>query len=107
EGVTGTEFRRVAMPAERRGVLGQGSVLASTSLADRTSPVLRGKWVMGVLLGTPPPPPPPNVPALDDSAAPIQNGRALTTRERFEQHRRNPACSSCHRVIDPLGIALE
>jgi mono/diheme cytochrome c family protein len=107
EGVTGTEFRRVAMPTERRGVLGQGSVLASTSLADRTSPVLRGKWVMEVLLGTPPPPPPPNVPALDDSAAPIQNGRALTTRERFEQHRRNPACSSCHRVIDPLGIALE
>jgi mono/diheme cytochrome c family protein len=107
EGVTGPEFRRVPMPAERRGVLGHGSVLASTSLADRTSPVLRGKWIMEVLLGTPPPPPPPNVPALDDSAAPFQNGRALTTRERFEQHRRNPACSSCHRVIDPLGMALE
>jgi hypothetical protein len=77
-----------------------------TSVAERTSPVLRGKWVMEVLLGSPPPPPPPNVPAFDESSA-TDNGRLLTVRERMEQHRKNPACNSCHRVIDPLGLALE
>jgi hypothetical protein len=105
-GVTGTAFRRVSVPEYRRGILGHGSVLTLTSIADRTSPVIRGKWVMEVLLGTPPPPPPPNVPALEDTQG-IADGRTLTVRERMEEHRRNPACTSCHRVIDPLGLALE
>jgi hypothetical protein len=104
--VTGNEFRRVPVPDYRRGILGHGSILTLTSLADRTSPVMRGKWVMEVLLGTPPPPPPPNVPALEETPATAE-GRALTVRERMEEHRRNPACTSCHRVIDPLGLALE
>jgi hypothetical protein len=104
--VTGLEFRRVNLPAERRGILGHGSVLALTSIADRTSPVMRGKWVMEVLLGTPPPPPPPNVPAFEETSG-VADGRLLTVRERMEDHRRNPACTSCHRVIDPLGLALE
>ena len=90
----------------RRGILGQGSVLLLTSIADRTSPVLRGKWVMEVLLGSPPPPPPPNVPALEDTKA-AADGELLSVRERMEEHRKNPACTSCHRVIDPLGLALE
>ncbi|MEW6322662.1 MAG: DUF1592 domain-containing protein [Acidobacteriota bacterium] len=105
--VMGSEFRRVPVPDYRRGLLGHGSILALTSVADRTSPVQRGKWVMEVLLGTPPPPPPPNVPSLDESAAANQGGRLLTVRERMEEHRKNPACTSCHRVIDPLGLALE
>jgi hypothetical protein len=104
--VTGSGFRRVEMPEYRRGLFGQGSILTLTSVADRTSPVQRGKWVMEVLLGSPPPPPPPNVPALDDTKA-AKDGKMLTTRERMEEHRKNPACSSCHRVIDPLGLALE
>jgi mono/diheme cytochrome c family protein len=104
--VTGSAFRRVQLPEYRRGLLGQGSILTLTSVADRTSPVQRGKWVMEVLLGTPPPPPPPNVPALDEVKAAL-GGRMLSTRERMEEHRRNPACTSCHRVIDPLGLALE
>ncbi len=104
--ITGNEFTRVRLPEYRRGLLGQGSILTLTSVADRTSPVQRGKWVMEVLLGTPPPPPPPNVPALDDTRA-VLNGHPLSTRERMEEHRKNPACSSCHRVIDPLGLALE
>ena len=105
--VTGSEFRRVALPADRRGILGHGSVLTLTSIADRTSPVMRGKWVMEVLLGSPPPPPPPNVPALEETKGTTDSGRALTVRERMEQHRSNPQCTSCHRVIDPLGLALE
>jgi hypothetical protein len=105
--VTGSEFRRVALPADRRGILGHGSVLTLTSIADRTSPVMRGKWVMEVLLGSPPPPPPPNVPALEETKGTSDSGRALTVRERMEQHRSNPQCTSCHRVIDPLGLALE
>jgi hypothetical protein len=104
--VTGSEFRRVALPDARRGLLGQGSILTLTSVADRTSPVQRGKWVMEVLLGSPPPPPPPNVPALDETKSTIA-GKLLTTRDRMEEHRKNPACTSCHRVIDPLGLALE
>jgi hypothetical protein len=68
--------------------------------------VMRGKWVMEVLLGTPPPPPPPNVPALEETKGTVE-GRVLTVRERMEEHRKNPACTSCHRVIDPLGLALE
>jgi cytochrome c553 len=105
--VAGSAFRRVQLPAERRGLLGEGSILTLTSVADRTSPVLRGKWVMEVLLGTPPPPPPPNVPALDDSVTATAGGKQLTTRERMEEHRKSPACASCHRVMDPLGLALD
>ena len=104
--VTGPEFRRVALPEARRGLLGQGSILVLTSVADRTSPVMRGKWIMEVLLGSPPPPPPPNVPALEATNA-ASGGKLLSTRERMEEHRKNPACASCHRVIDPLGLALD
>ena len=106
--VVGERHRRVRWPARqpRRGLLEHGSVLALTSYADRTSPVLRGKWVMEVLLGSPPPPPPPDVPDLDDTAA-ADGGRLLSVRERLEQHRRSPACSSCHRMMDPIGLALE
>jgi hypothetical protein len=105
--VRGEGFVRVSVPDSRRGLLGHGSILMATSLAGRTSPVLRGKWVLEVLLGTPPPPPPPNVPALDDSAAAVRNGVRFSTRQRIEEHRKNPQCSSCHRVIDPLGLTLE
>jgi len=105
--VTGNQFRRVQTPDHRYGILGQGSVLVSTSVADRTSPVLRGKWIMDVLLGTPPPPPPPDVPALDDSVKANEGGTLLTTRQRMEQHRKNPTCNACHRFIDPLGLSLE
>ncbi|HVG84959.1 MAG TPA: DUF1592 domain-containing protein [Vicinamibacterales bacterium] len=104
--ITGNEFERVTVPDERRGLLGKGSVLLLTSVADRTSPVMRGKWVMEVMLGSPPPPPPPNVPGLEETKA-AGATRMLTVRERMEQHRANPACRSCHRVIDPLGLALE
>jgi hypothetical protein len=107
KGVVGREFRRVTYPdATRRGVLGQGTMLVQSSLANRTSPVLRGKWVMEVLLGTPPPPPPPNVPDLEASAGSI-DGRMLTTRERMEIHRQNATCNSCHRFMDPIGLALD
>ena len=106
-GVNGEAFRRVTYPDEtRRGVLGHASILTLTSHAGRTSPVLRGKWVMEVLLGTPPPPPPPSVPELEETAA-VAEGRVLTTRELLEQHSSNPACNSCHRVIDPIGLALD
>jgi hypothetical protein len=104
--VNGSHFRRVSLPENRRGILGHGSILLLTSVADRTSPVQRGKWVMEVLLGTPPPPPPPNVPALEETKGAI-GAKLLSVRERMEEHRKNPACSSCHRVIDPLGLALE
>ena len=106
-GVAGRQFRRVVYPDEtRRGVLGHGSILVLTSLANRTSPVLRGKWVMEVLLGTPPPPPPPDIPALEDTEGAL-DGRLLTTRQRLELHRSNPSCASCHRLIDPIGLALD
>jgi hypothetical protein len=107
--VSGNEFRRVSLEgvnANRRGLLGQGSILALTSMASRTSPVLRGKWVMEVLLGSPPPPPPPDVPDLEETEA-IAGDRLLSVREQLEAHRANPACNSCHSVIDPLGMALE
>jgi len=104
--ITGNEFQRVTVPDNRRGLLGQGSILVLTSVADRTSPVMRGKWIMEVLLGSPPPPPPPNVPALEATKG-SAGGKLLTVRERMEEHRKNPACASCHRVIDPLGLALE
>jgi hypothetical protein len=106
-GVAGSYFRRVEYPDDtRRGLFGHGSVLVLTSLANRTSPVLRGKWVMEVLLGTPPPPPPPNVPDLDETEG-ARDGKLLTTRERMELHRSSPACNSCHRFMDPIGLALD
>ena len=105
--ITGSAFQRVTLPPYRRGLLGHGSILTLTSVADRTSPVQRGKWVMEVLLASPPPAPPPNVPALDDSVKASEGGKLLSTRERMEEHRKNPACTSCHKVIDPLGLALE
>jgi hypothetical protein len=105
--VLGDEFRRVQLTdPNRRGILGQGSVLLLTSIADRTSPVQRGKWVLEVMLGSPPPPPPPNVPALEETKA-VEGAKLLSVRERMEEHRKNPACTTCHRVIDPLGLALE
>ena len=81
-------------------------MLVQTSLANRTSPVLRGKWVMEVLLGTPPPAPPPNIPALEE-AGEAKDGRLLTTREKMEIHRKNATCNSCHRFMDPIGLALD
>ncbi len=106
-GVAGSHFRRVAYPDDtRKGLLGQGSVLVQTSMANRTSPVLRGKWVMEVLMGTPPPPPPPNVPPLENTAE-SKDDKALTTRERMEMHRSNPQCRSCHLFMDPIGLALD
>ncbi len=106
-GVSGPEFRQVSYPDEsRRGVLGHGSVLLLTSMSARTSPVLRGKWVMEVLMGTPPPPPPPNIPAFDETES-ARGGRLLTTRERLEMHAANPTCRSCHRFMDPIGLALD
>ncbi len=105
--VTGPEFRRVSLEGtNRRGILGHASILTLTSVADRTSPVQRGKWIMEVLLGSPPPPPPPNVPLLEETAG-SAGSRLLSVRERMEEHRANPACTSCHKVIDPLGLALE
>ncbi|HSF18771.1 MAG TPA: DUF1592 domain-containing protein [Vicinamibacteria bacterium] len=106
-GVAGDWFRRITYPDDaRRGVLGHGSVLLLTSMSARTSPVLRGKWVMEVLMGTPPPPPPPNIPAFEDTAS-ASGGRRLTTRERLEQHTANPTCHACHRFMDPIGLALD
>ncbi len=107
EGVHGEAFRRVAYPDDRRrGVLGHGSTLVQTSLGNRTSPVLRGKWVMEVLLGTPPPPPPPGIPELEETEG-ARDGKPLTTRERLEMHREHPTCRSCHNFIDPIGLALD
>jgi mono/diheme cytochrome c family protein len=102
KGVHGANFRRVPMPAERRGLLGQGSILALTSVATRTSPVFRGKWILSTLLDVPPGTPPPNVPALDEA-----DTGAKTMRQRLEVHRKNEPCASCHRVMDPIGFTLE
>jgi hypothetical protein len=103
--VYGDQFRRVAVTDEaRKGLLGQGSILTVTSHADRTSPVVRGKWILDTLLGSPPPLPPMNVPPLKERAA---LARPMTMRERMEQHRANPVCASCHKVMDPIGFALE
>lgn len=105
--VAGDEFRKVDYPDDtRRGILGHGSVLLLTSMSQRTSPVLRGKWVMEVLMGAPPPPPPPNVPNFEETAT-ASEGRRLTTRERMEIHRANPTCNACHRLMDPIGLALD
>ncbi|HTW64374.1 MAG TPA: DUF1592 domain-containing protein [Bryobacteraceae bacterium] len=103
--VYGSQFRRVKqVDAARRGLLGQGSILSVTSYPTRTSPVLRGKWIMENIMGSPPPAPPPNVPALKDQA---QGGKVLSIRQLMEEHRKNPPCSTCHKVMDPLGFALE
>jgi hypothetical protein len=103
--IYGTQYRRVKVANEaRRGILGQGSILTVTSYPNRTSPVLRGKWILENLLGTPPPAPPPNVPALKENAL---GGRQLSIRQLMEEHRANPACASCHKIMDPLGLALE
>ena len=88
----------------RGGLLGHGSILTVTPYSTRTSPVVRGKWVLDNILGTPPPPPPPNVPALPERDT---RGQALSMRAQMEQHRSNPVCASCHRLMDPLGFALE
>ncbi len=106
-GVAGSHFRRVQYAdSTRRGLLGHGSILVQTSFANRTSPVLRGKWVREVLLNSPPPPPPPNVPTLEETEE-GRDGRALTTRERMEIHRKNPTCNACHQYMDPIGLALD
>ncbi|MXZ71538.1 MAG: DUF1592 domain-containing protein [Acidobacteria bacterium] len=104
-GVYGERFRRVAVDPERRGgLLGHASLLTLTAYPTRTSPVLRGKWVLDNILGSPPPEAPPNVPALEEN----HGGReVLSMRERMEQHRANPACASCHRIMDPPGFVLE
>ncbi len=104
--VRGDHFRRVTLPegSVRGGLLGQGSILSVTSQPNRTSPVTRGKWILENILGVSPPDPPPNVPELEEKES---VATALTMRERMEAHRANPACASCHRMMDPLGLALE
>ena len=104
-GVRGSTFRRVKLdPAwHRGGLLGQGSILTVTSYNNRTSVVLRGKWILDNLLAAPPPPPPPNVPPLEE----VKGAKNLTVREPMELHRSNPVCASCHSKMDPLGFALE
>ena len=105
-GVQHPDLRRVELSAEspRGGLLGHGSLLAITSYPDRTSPVLRGKWVLANLLGTPPPPPPPDVPDLEGGTPGV---KAPTLREQLKGHRDHPACANCHNLIDPAGFALE
>jgi mono/diheme cytochrome c family protein len=104
--ITGSHFRRVTLGRDslRGGLLGQGSILTVTSHPDRTSPVVRGKWILENLLGASPPPPPPNVPELKPTSEP---GKVLSMRDRMVQHRENPACASCHAIMDPLGLSLE
>jgi hypothetical protein len=104
--VYGSQFRRVTLPDDtRRGLLGKGAVLMVTSHTDRTSPVVRGKWILDNLLGAPPPAPPANVPPLNED--PQRQGRVLSMRERMEEHRANPVCANCHKLMDPIGLSLE
>jgi len=103
--IYGPHFRRVALTDDtRRGLLGKGGILMVTSFANRTSPVKRGKWLLENILGAPPPPPLPNVPSLKENVA---GNKAQSVRERLEEHRANPACAGCHKLMDPLGFALE
>jgi hypothetical protein len=104
-GVVGSHFRRVTYADERRrGLLGHGSILSVTSYPNRTSPVIRGKWILENLMGTPPPPPPPNVPDLKETE---KKAEKATLRQQIEMHRANPVCAACHSLMDPLGFALE
>ncbi|MXY26420.1 MAG: DUF1592 domain-containing protein [Acidobacteria bacterium] len=105
-GIYGDHFRRIDLPegSPRAGLLGHGSILTVTSYATRTSPVLRGKWVLETLLGTPPPPPPPNVPPLDETRS---NTRVVSMREKMAAHRQNPQCAVCHQIMDPAGLSME
>jgi cytochrome c551/c552 len=104
-GVYGSRFRRVTLPDDtRRGLLGQGSILLVTSVANRTSPVARGKWVLENILGSSPPLPPPNVPALPDDGS---SAKVTSVREKMEAHRNNPVCAACHKIMDPIGFSLE
>ena len=103
--VYGSHFRRVVLRDENRwGLLGKGSISIVTSYANRTSPTIRGKWLLENFLGSPPPPPPPNVPSLKDRN---EEGRILSIRQQMERHRANPACAGCHARMDPLGFALD
>jgi len=104
-GVYGSRFRRVQLPDDtRRGLLGQGSILLVTSVATRTSPVARGKWVLENVLGTSAPLPPPNVPALPEDP---NSAKVVSVREKMEAHRQNPVCAACHKIMDPIGFSLE
>jgi hypothetical protein len=105
EHVYGSHFRRVELgdSAMRGGLLRQGSILTVTSYATRTSPVIRGKWILENILGTPPPPPPANIPALKDNTI----SSTLSVRERLAEHRANIACAGCHKLMDPAGFSLE
>jgi hypothetical protein len=103
--IYGTDFRRVTLADDRRrGLLGQASILTLTSYATRTSPVQRGKWILTNLIGMPPSAPPPNVPALKEHA---DTGKPTSLRERMEEHRKNPACAGCHKIMDPIGFSFE
>jgi mono/diheme cytochrome c family protein len=103
--IYGSQFRRVPVTSDaRRGLLGQASILTVTSYPNRTSPVERGKWILTNILGVPPSPPPPGVPALKESS---EDGKPHSLRERMEQHRKDPVCAGCHKVMDPIGFALE
>jgi hypothetical protein len=104
--VYGSHFRRVTLTDEARyGLLGKGAILMVTSHTDRTSPVVRGKWILDNLLGAPPPAPPANVPPLNENAQ--RGAKVLTMRERMEEHRANPVCANCHKLMDPIGLSLE
>jgi len=104
-GIYGSQFRRVTLKDDfRRGLLGQGSILALTSHAERTSPVVRGKWILENILGMPVPPPPPDVPPLRENK---DREKPLTMREQMVEHRANAVCASCHKTMDPIGLALE
>jgi hypothetical protein len=104
--IYGSQYRRVTLTDEaRKGLLGKGAILMVTSHADRTSPVVRGKWVLDNLLSAPVPPMPNNVPPLNEDAN--RGGKILTMRERMEEHRKNPVCASCHKIMDPIGLSME
>jgi hypothetical protein len=105
DGVHGSRFRRVTLADERRfGLLGKGSVLAVTSHAERTSPVVRGKWILDNILGAPVPPPPPDIPQLKEK---VEGEKPRTMREQMAEHRTNPVCATCHKVMDPIGLSME